>query len=73
MHYYRHKKISFKAKDLARCAYIIEREKLKEVIGIQDQIASAYGGFNYVEIKKNGNYNIKALKMKDYSIQKILR
>lgn len=66
----RAQKKSFNAKDLARCAYIIEREKLKEVIGIQDQIASAYGGFNYVEIKKNGNYNIKALKMKDYSIQK---
>ena len=57
------KKKSTSAKNLAKCAYIIEREKLKEVIGIQDQIASAYGGFNYVKIKKNGGYNLKALEM----------
>ncbi len=57
-------------KDLAKCAYIIEREKLKEVIGIQDQIASAYGGFNYVQIKRNGNYRLNALKMSDDSMQK---
>jgi D-glycero-alpha-D-manno-heptose-7-phosphate kinase len=62
-------KKSLKAKDLAKCAYIIERKKLKEVIGIQDQIASAYGGFNYVKIKKNGSYNIKALEISDNLIQ----
>ena len=34
-------------------AYFIERDKLKEVIGIQDQIATAYGGFNKVQINKD--------------------
>tara|TARA_Y100000590_G_scaffold465449_1_gene637807 strand:- start:496 stop:1473 length:978 start_codon:yes stop_codon:yes gene_type:complete len=45
--------------ELAEISYKIERNKLDEVIGIQDQIASAFGGFNYVTIQKDGKYNLQ--------------
>ncbi len=45
--------------ELAKQAYHIERDKLQEIIGIQDQIATAFGGFNYVNIQKDGNYHIE--------------
>ncbi|MDR3538216.1 MAG: hypothetical protein P4L71_17105 [Acetobacteraceae bacterium] len=40
-------------KDLARKAILIEREKLGDVGGWQDQVASAYGGFNLVRFREN--------------------
>jgi D-glycero-alpha-D-manno-heptose-7-phosphate kinase len=42
---------------LADRAIYIEREKLKEHGGFQDQIAVAYGGFNKIEFSKEG-YNV---------------
>ena len=43
---------------LANLAYKLERKFLKENIGIQDSIASSFGGLNYVQIPKNGKYVI---------------
>ena len=57
------KNIKPNAKELAKFAYQVERKKLKEVIGIQDQIASAYGGFNFVEIKKSGKFKINKVNL----------
>jgi len=37
-------------RELARLAHAIETEELKNECGIQDQIASAYGGLNYIEM-----------------------
>ncbi len=45
--------------ELAKQAYHIERDKLEEVIGIQDQIATAFGGFNYVSIQQDASYHIE--------------
>ena len=42
-----------------------EREILKESGGIQDQIASIYGGLNYIHINKNGTFSVKPLNMKE--------
>ena len=42
---------------------MIERETLREVIGIQDQIAASYGGFNYVLIKKDGNFKVNKISL----------
>ena len=36
--------------EIARAAHRIETELLKQQCGIQDQIASAYGGINYIEM-----------------------
>tara|TARA_B100001057_G_scaffold481432_1_gene555468 strand:- start:388 stop:1368 length:981 start_codon:yes stop_codon:yes gene_type:complete len=57
------KKIRPSASRLAKFSYFIERNKLKEIIGVQDQIAAAHGGFNYVKIKKDGNYTIKKINL----------
>jgi D-glycero-alpha-D-manno-heptose-7-phosphate kinase len=39
----------------------IERHILKESGGIQDQIHSSFGGFNSIEIKKDGTYLVKPI------------
>ena len=51
--------------DLSKIAYKIERDRLNEVIGIQDQIASSVGGFNYVTIENDGTYKINNLSMSE--------
>lgn len=43
---------------LAREAVTVEQEVLKEVVGIQDQIQCAHGGFNYIEIRRDGTYDV---------------
>ena len=44
--------------DLACEAVHIEREVLKEGVGIQDQISAAYGGFNKITIARDGNFEV---------------
>ncbi|WP_421781075.1 kinase [Kiloniella litopenaei] len=44
--------------ELANEAIKIEREKLNETVGIQDQIAAAFGGFNHVTIQPGGKFSI---------------
>ena len=60
------------ALELANQAYFIEREKLEETIGIQDQIATAFGGFNYVIIKRNGSYIIEKVLLTKKQIENFL-
>lgn len=48
-------------KELAKDAIQIEREILKDSGGLQDQIWSTYGGFNRIEIKKNGDFSVKSM------------
>lgn len=43
---------------LARQAIAVEQEVLKETVGIQDQIQCAYGGLNFIEIRKGGDYSV---------------
>ncbi len=50
-------KISTK-EQLARSAIYVERELLRENGGVQDQIAAAYGGFNKIEIGRNGAFRV---------------
>lgn len=46
---------------LANDAIHIEREILQENVGIQDQIAAAYGGFNKTIISPNGDFKIEPI------------
>ena len=43
---------------LAREAIEVEQIVLKETVGIQDQIQCAHGGFNHIEIHRDGQYTI---------------
>ena len=47
--------------DLAQEAIIIEREKLSEVVGYQDQYAAAHGGLNLIEFAKSGQTTVNRL------------
>jgi len=48
-------------RELACEAIHIERDILKENVGVQDQIATAYGGLNKVVIQQNGNFEVTPL------------
>lgn len=50
--------------NLATDAIHIERDILKENVGIQDQIASAYGGFNKIDISPNGEFTVRPVIMR---------
>ena len=59
------KKKKISPKELAKLAIEIERDILKESGGIQDQIWAAYGGFNSIEISKNGDFTVKPMPLSD--------
>lgn len=45
-------------RELACEAIHIERDILKEHVGVQDQIATAYGGFNKIIVSPDGNFEV---------------
>lgn len=55
------KEIRFTKTDIAKKAIHLEREVLKEAVGIQDQIAAAIGGFNKVMISQNGHFTVQPM------------
>lgn len=46
---------------LADKAIAVEQDVLKETVGIQDQIACAYGGLNVIRIQTDGRYLVRPL------------
>ena len=64
-------KLSPTKKEIAKLAIHVERVLLNESGGIQDQIAASYGGFNTIEILKDGDFKVKPLpitqEFKNYS------
>lgn len=56
---------------LAHQAIFLEQKILKENVGSQDQIAAAYGGFNYINFNKNGTFEILKNKFKKKNIDQI--
>lgn len=47
--------------ELAKLAIYVEQDVLKESVGVQDQIAATYGGFNKVEIYKDNNFSVQPI------------
>lgn len=49
------------AAELAAQAIYLEQTIMAETVGIQDQIQTAHGGLNYVQIERNGQYSIRPI------------
>ena len=49
--------------NLAKKSIFLETKVLKEVVGSQDQIACAYGGFNNIIFKKDGSFKVNKIKI----------
>ena len=49
--------------ELAKDAIKLERVILREAGGIQDQIATSFGGLNYVKIEPSGNFRVSKIKI----------
>lgn len=47
--------------DLARMAIELEQDRLGENVGSQDQVAAAFGGFNKIEFRRNGDIRVVPL------------
>ena len=60
----KYQNLNYSKEKLAKKSIYFEKEILKEYIGIQDQISASVGGFNKINIKKNGSFNIKKIKIK---------
>ena len=56
-------------KILALNSMHIEQKILKENCGSQDQIWASYGGFNIINFKKNGTFNVNKLDKTKYNIK----
>ena len=56
---------------LANQAIFLEQNILRENVGSQDQIAAAYGGFNYINFSKNGTFKILKNNFKKKNINRI--
>lgn len=48
-------------RELSCEAIYIERDILKENVGVQDQIATAYGGLNKITVRPDGEFEVKPL------------
>jgi len=56
--------------EVAELAYDLERKKLKNAGGRQDQYASTFGGINFIEFKGNNFVKVSPLKLKeDYILE----
>jgi D-glycero-alpha-D-manno-heptose-7-phosphate kinase len=57
---------------LARDSILLEREILRENVGIQDQVACSYGGFNYITFKSGEkSWRVEKLEPKREALEQI--
>lgn len=57
--------------ELAIEAIDFEQNVLKENVGIQDQIAASYGGFNHTIISQDGSFSVKTPSVSESSISNL--
>lgn len=55
--------LSLSKYDIAKLAVRVEREELRIKGGLQDQYASTFGGFNFIEFSKNQNVLVTPLRV----------
>ena len=54
---------SISKKKLAKKSIFVEQKIIKENVGSQDQIATAYGGFNYINFKNDLEFSVKKINL----------
>jgi len=59
--------------DLAREAIRIEQCVLHEKVGCQDQLWAAYGGFNRIDFRQDGSFDVKPIILKPQRREELLR
>ena len=52
-------------KNLSEDSIFYEQKILNETVGMQDQIACSYGGFNEIKFFQNGGFSVNAIKLGD--------
>lgn len=65
------KKINISKMLLAKKSINIEQKILNEIVGLQDQIATSYGGFNFIEFKKNCQFTVKRINIKNKVLEEL--
>lgn len=63
------KKYNLSKKKLTNLSIFYEQKILKETVGIQDQIASVYGGLNFIKISKNGNFHVEKIFKNNFDLK----
>lgn len=56
---------TIEARELALQAIDLEQNKLKENVGCQDQVASAYGGLNVIRFERDGKIEVEPVGLSD--------
>ena len=57
--------------DLAKSSIYVERKVIKESVGMQDQIAVTYGGFNKIDFEKKDNFRVSPYVLNKTTIQQL--
>tara|TARA_Y100000590_G_scaffold184419_1_gene210192 strand:+ start:17008 stop:18000 length:993 start_codon:yes stop_codon:yes gene_type:complete len=65
------KKNKISKKKLALKSINFEQNILKETVGSQDQIATAYGGFNKIKFYNNGNFKVLPIKLSQTNLSRL--
>ena len=59
--------------ELSNISYDVEKNLLNETVGVQDQIATSFGGFNKVEIAKDGKFEVVPVNLSSKCLSSFLR
>lgn len=57
--------------DLAKKAIHVEQNIIKENVGSQDQISTAFGGFNRIEFNRNHTFNVSPVILRQERLQEL--
>jgi D-glycero-alpha-D-manno-heptose-7-phosphate kinase len=58
-------------RELAANAITVEQERIGETVGSQDQIAAAFGGFNYIQFTKSGEFSVEPVTVAPKRLQEL--